>query len=346
MAELLLSGSYHDVEMQHIRMAFSQEIEDVGRPGLAKVFHLLDLVAKIFSARLNSKPDVIYYLPAGPNMVPFLRDSVLLIATRWMFKKTIFHFQAAGLCDLRDRLPGPLKILFTLAYNRPHLAISLSRHGLRDAEAIKAQSSIIIPNGVPDVWVGRTVNRNSPKPTILFLAMVCEEKGAGVLIEACKLLKSEGLGFSCKIAGRASSAGELATLQEKAKGLEDILEFTGAVSGESKWKLFAESDIFCFPTFYASESFGIVAIEAMMAELPVVTSDWRAMPEIVLDGETGYVTPVKNAASTADRLAKLLRDRSLRERMGKAGRARFLENYRVEIFRERMEMAFVETSAS
>jgi glycosyltransferase involved in cell wall biosynthesis len=346
MAEFLLSGSYREVELQHIRMAFSQEIEDVGRPGLAKIFHLLELVAKIISARLDAKPDVIYYLPAGPNMVPFLRDCILLVATRWMFKRTIFHFQAAGLSDLRDRLPGPLKILFSLAYNRPHLAISLSQHGLRDARAIIAQSSTVIPNGVPDVWAERTPNRNSARPTILFLAMVCEEKGAGILIEACKILQSQGHSFSCKIAGRASSAEELAALQAKAKGLEDILEFTGAVTGESKWKLFAESDIFCFPTFYASESFGIVAIEAMMAGLPVVTSDWRAMPEIVLDGETGYVTPVKNAAATADRLAKLLQDRALREKMGKAGRARFLENYRIEIFRQRMEAALAGTSSS
>jgi len=279
-------------------------------------------------------------------MVPFLRDCILLISTRWMFKKTIFHFQAAGISDLHERLPGPLRLLFSLAYSRPHLAISLSHHGLRDARAIRAQNSTVIPNGIPDVWAKRSLIRNSTRPNILFLAMVCEEKGAGILIDACRILLKKGLSFSCKIAGRASSHGELAALQSKAKGLEDILEFTGAVTGECKWNLFAESDIFCFPTFYASESFGIVAIEAMMTGLPVVTTDWRAMPEVVLNGETGYVTPVRNAVVTADRLAELLQDRALREKMGKAGRARFLQNYRVETFQHRMEAAFVGTGST
>jgi glycosyltransferase involved in cell wall biosynthesis len=339
MTEYFLQGRYEKVELHHLRMAFSEEIDQVGRAGVGKVIHLLALIVRIAAARIRLAPDVLYYPPAGPNMVPFLRDCVLLIATRWMFPKTAFHFHAAGLPHLFERLPGFLKILFRLAYRRPDVAISISRDGLRDAQFLGARRTALVPNGIPDVWQNRPLKRDHAVPQILFLAMVCEEKGAGVLIEACRILKERGRKFSCKIAGRASSEEELCGLRERANGLEDVVDFVGPVTGDRKWDLFAESDVFCFPTYYASESFGLVAVEAMMTGLPVVTSDWRALPEIVDDGQTGFVVPVKDVTATADRLERLLVDPSLRERLGAAARERFLKDYRVEVFCANMENA-------
>jgi glycosyltransferase involved in cell wall biosynthesis len=339
MTEYFLQGAYDRIELHHIRMAFSEDIEQVGRAGLGKVFHLFALIGRIAAARVRLAPDVLYFPPAGPNLVPFLRDCVLLIATRWMFPRTAFHFHAAGLPGLFDRLPGALKILFRLAYRRPHVAISISKDGLRDAAFLGARRTALVPNGIPDVWQDRPLQRNHPIPQILFLAMVCEEKGAGVLIDACRILMGQGVKFSCQIAGRASSEEELKLLREKAKGMEHLVEFVGPVTGDRKWDLFARSDVFCFPTYYASESFGLVAVESMMAGLPVVTSDWRALPEIVDEGQTGFLVPVKDAAATADRLRRLLDDPALRQRMGGNSRERFLNDYRVEVFHRNMENA-------
>jgi glycosyltransferase involved in cell wall biosynthesis len=339
MTEYFLQGPYKRIELHHIRMAFSEDIEQVGRAGLGKVFHLFTLIARITAARIRLAPDVLYFPPAGPNLVPFLRDCVLLIATRWMFPRTAFHFHAAGLPGLYDRLPGVLKILFRLAYRRPDVAISISKDGLRDAAFLEARRTALVPNGIPDVWQKRPLQRNHSLPQILFLAMVCEEKGAGVLIEACRILANEGVKFSCKIAGRASSNQELNKLRKMAQGLDHILEFVGPVTGDRKWDLFGQSDIFCFPTYYASESFGLVAVEAMMTGLPVVTSDWRALPEIVDEGKTGFLVPVKDAIATAERLRRLLDDPALRRSLGEHSRERFLRDYRVDVFRRNMEAA-------
>lgn len=341
MTQYFLEGQYDRVELQHVRMAFSADIDQVGRAGLGKVLHLFLLTARVIATRLRQKSDVLYFPPAGPNMVPFLRDAFLLIATRWMFSRTVFHFHAAGLPGLFHRLPFPLKFLFRLAYNRPDVAITISQDGWKDAEFLDARRIAFVPNGIPDVPTARKTPESHSPPTILFLAMVCEEKGAAVLIEACHILHARGVAFRCLIAGRAASDRELTALQTLSADLGDRVQFTGPLTGEGKWKTFSEGDVFCFPTFYASESFGLVVVEAMMAGLPVVASNWRALPEIVVEGETGFLTPVRDPLATADRLEKLLKNAALRQSMGQAGRTRFEAHYTVEIFRSKMEAALL-----
>jgi glycosyltransferase involved in cell wall biosynthesis len=77
-------------------------------------------------------------------------------------------------------------------------------------------------------------------------------------------------------------------------------------------------DIFVVPSF--QESFGVAAVEAAAAGLPVVASDVGGLPEVVIDGETGYLVPPADAHTLSQRLAQLIADPSLRRRMGKAGR--------------------------
>jgi glycosyltransferase involved in cell wall biosynthesis len=80
-----------------------------------------------------------------------------------------------------------------------------------------------------------------------------------------------------------------------------------------------------------------VAIEAMMFGLPVVATNWRGLPDIVVDGETGFLVPPKDAKSIAERLERLISDQDLRRIMGAAGRRRYEQNFTVEKFRNSME---------
>jgi glycosyltransferase involved in cell wall biosynthesis len=77
-------------------------------------------------------------------------------------------------------------------------------------------------------------------------------------------------------------------------------------------------------------------VEAMMFALPVVATRWRGIPDIVDESTTGQLVPPRDPKATADQLRTLIRDRDLRQRMGRAGRARYLEQYRLERFLENM----------
>ena len=80
----------------------------------------------------------------------------------------------------------------------------------------------------------------------------------------------------------------------------------GPLSGEARLQAYRRASIFCFPTQVPTESFGLVALEAMQHGLPVVASNWRAIPEIVRDGETGLLFPPGDAARMAVDVDKAL----------------------------------------
>jgi glycosyltransferase involved in cell wall biosynthesis len=108
------------------------------------------------------------------------------------------------------------------------------------------------------------------------------------------------------------------TAEARALGLEARVHFLG-------WRadaraLYAAFDAFLMPSLW--EGFGLVALEAMAARLPIVASAVSALPEIVVDGETGYLSPPTDVAALAARLLVLLNDPARGVRMGEAGRER------------------------
>ena len=72
---------------------------------------------------------------------------------------------------------------------------------------------------------------------------------------------------------------------------ESFVRYHGFVSGAQKRKLLIESDCFCFPTCYPAESFGLVLLEAMAFDLPIITTSWRMIPEILPKDYPGIVSP-------------------------------------------------------
>lgn len=330
--QTFLEGRYESIDLHHLPVTFSGG----GMGGILSVFRMISRV-RAESKRL--KPQALYFSLPDPGSASFLTGAVLLAATRKLFPRTILHLHAHGLAERLARLSGPLRALFRLGYGKPGLVIVPGKDGRGEAEILHAGQTAIVPYGVPDVWEDGPRSRHNTPPTILFLGTVCEGKGAGILIEACKILHSRGHKFFCKIAGPAPSEAELAKFRQQAAECGPVIEFTGPVTGDAKWELFAESDIFCTPTQSASESFSLAAIEAMMSGLPVVASNWRALPEIVADGKTGFLVPVNDPRATADKLAKLLRDPILRQVMGNSSRNRFLDHYRADVFRHAMETA-------
>ena len=86
-----------------------------------------------------------------------------------------------------------------------------------------------------------------------------------------------------------TSAGDACTVARSEP--ESLVRYHGFVSGEQKRTLLTESDCFCFPTFYPAESFGLVLIEAMAFDLPIIATNWRMIPEILPQAYPGIVEP-------------------------------------------------------
>jgi glycosyltransferase involved in cell wall biosynthesis len=112
------------------------------------------------------------------------------------------------------------------------------------------------------------------------------------------------------------------------------VEYRGFVSGADKARLFRESDCLCFPTYYPAESFGLVLVEAMAFGLPVVTTRWRMIPELLPKDYPGIVEP-----RSPEQLANALLA-AMKQGYDATQRQRFLKDFTVERFAENVRAAF------
>jgi N-acetyl-alpha-D-glucosaminyl L-malate synthase BshA len=109
-------------------------------------------------------------------------------------------------------------------------------------------------------------------------------------------------------------------------GLQDRVRFLGRQ--ERVEGVAGLADVFLLPS--ELESFGLSALEAMACEVPVIGSDAGGMPELVTQGETGYLCPVGDAEGMATRCVELLKDDARRQAMGQAARRRAEELFNAD----------------
>jgi glycosyltransferase involved in cell wall biosynthesis len=190
------------------------------------------------------------------------------------------------------------------------------------------------------------MERQAPPLQILFVGMLSEAKGVLTLLEACGQLAARGVSFHLEMMGQFQTAA-FSVLTKRLideLGISSHVAFLGVVSGDAKWETFARSDVVCLPTHHETETFPTVLLEAMSLARPIVATQWRGILEIVDDGKTGFLVPTHDFVAVADRLEELSSDAELRDRMGKAGRQKFIGEFTVDRFVQRMEKVFLETA--
>lgn len=110
-------------------------------------------------------------------------------------------------------------------------------------------------------------------------------------------------------------------------GIGEQVTFTGNIPHDEVPKMINTLDVFFVPSTLDSESFGVAAVEAQACEVPVVVANVGGLPEVTLDGETGYIVPTKNSEALAEKMVQLYHDDALRSQLGKNGRAHVLKHY-------------------
>lgn len=350
MIQELLNGEYEGLALHHVRLNFSRSTEEIGAFQARKLLVLLKTLVDIVVGRFRSRAEILYFPPAGPTLNPVVRDIFLLNSTRWLFKRTVFHFHAAGLLEIYARLPWWLKPLFNRAYGNADVAIVTTKTNASGLADLNAKAVTVIPYGIEDLaanYLPPSFPDKDEIPEILFVGILCEGKGVLTLIQACSELRNNGFQFRVTCAGAFLSEAfkqEAETLVATS-GLDQVVRFPGVLAGNEKLNAFRSADIFCFPTHYHAESFGVVLVEAMSFGLPVVTTRWRGIPDVVGESGGAFVVEPNRPDLVADKLRALLQNPELRTAMGQQSRRWFCDRYTLENYRAGMERAFEAAAA-
>ncbi len=178
-----------------------------------------------------------------------------------------------------------------------------------------------IYEGVDLNWIDSltTDYRLPVKPGIVLgtVAHLSPEKGHRTLLEAARLLVARGLSFHLVLVGEGQLRETLETMAVEF-GLADRVTFTGFRSDSEA--LMRQFDVFCLPSL--SEGLSSAILAAMASSQPVVSTRVGGIPELVQDGETGYLVSPHDPDELAEALACLIGDEALRHGLGQAGRRR------------------------
>jgi glycosyltransferase involved in cell wall biosynthesis len=244
-----------------------------------------------------------------------------------------FSFTAHG-SDLHvDRTMLDRKIAasrFTVTVSRFNREVIVRECGEWAREKIR-----VVRCGVdPEVFRPGFRRRDAGEPLrILCVASYEEVKGHRYLIEACRLLKARGVRFSCHLVGDGPRRGEVEEQIARA-GLRSEVIVHGPLPRRHVADLLSLGDMAALPSVPTKdgkkEGIPVALMEAMACALPVVSSDLSGIPELVEDGRTGLLVAPRDAEALAGALGRLAADPELRDRMGRAGRAKVLEEFHLE----------------
>ncbi len=337
---MLFEHDWGDVRVHCLRMAYSASIESVGRLAVGKLLHLGALIFKTWWAVLTKRPEVLYYLPASANKAPVVRDILYLGAVRWCFPKTIFHYHAGGLPEYIDNA-GWLGKLAALAYSNADLSVEICKTDYSPGRAFRARSTTFIPNGL-DVKKCERTRQEDSKLRVLFMGALNEGKGVMEILESAQLLKARGCEVEFQLVGAWASEEFESQVRDALTGfnLETVVTFPGVLKGHEKWQAFTNADIFFFPTHYKSENFPLVIIEAMACGLPVVTTTWRGIPQLVGNSSAAVLCDIMAPEQYADAIEELANNAQRRKQMAEASVEHYEAYFTRDKFIGRMEHAF------
>jgi alpha-maltose-1-phosphate synthase len=206
---------------------------------------------------------------------------------------------------------------------------------------------VVIHNGIDPGLFRRTEARDHldrlgvTSPYVLFVGRITDQKGIFHLIEAAAALPA---GVQVVLCASAPDTPEIEQrLRHAVAAQPNVRWINEMVKHEVVVQLYSHAAVFCCPSVY--EPFGLINLEAMACETPVVASAVGGILEVVVDGETGLLVPPGKPDALAEALRRLLGDPALGRRLGRAGRRRVEAHFSWASVAERTERIYADAIA-
>ncbi|MDX1953602.1 MAG: glycosyltransferase [Verrucomicrobiota bacterium] len=345
--------NHYGIECYHVDARFSQGMEDIGRFRIGKLIQLFGYCFQAIRLGIRHQIDTFYYIPAPALKNAIRRDWLIMLLCRPFFKYVVLHWHAAGLGGwMQKEASGIEKALTMRALGKARLSIVTAKFSMTEGEAFFSKETKVVLNGIPDpcpnfdqevlplrqqrmAMIKETLLNGGNSETMIqvgYLGLCSRDKGLLDTVKGIALANEQLRALHSPFRMQFKVAGKFLNDIEKMEydqlvaelHLEGMVQHVGFLYGEEKLRFFKGLDLFCFPTFYFAESFGLILLEAMAWGVPVVTTKWRSIPEVLPAGYGGLVDicAPKQIASSLIRM--------MSQDVGRDLRKHFLQNYFIE----------------
>ena len=298
-----------------------------------------------FIAAAARRPRGTVYLTIAQSRAGFARDWVMIRHAALFGHRVVLHLHGGNYHNFYAAQPPWMRALVRATLRRADRVLVLGERlrAMFDFEPALAGRIRVVPNGLPDACETKGAAKALPAPgegpvRLLFLSNLLESKGWIDVLEAVRLLRDRlGEGrVRCDFHGEFFTNADddvRVTSREQARelfdrfvaehGLEGVARYGGVVEGEEKRRALCEAHVFLLPTRYSNEGQPVSIIEAMAHGNVVVSTDYRAIPDLVEHGVSGVLVPPAEPAALAGAVEALVRDPARYAEMSRAAVERF-----------------------
>lgn len=252
----------------------------------------------------------------------FVRNAKVVVSCEAMAPKVIKFLYYCRLqkdviywvigCDVVRRIgerelnPKHFAYLKSIVVQSPKMVETLKGAGLHKA--------IYVPNSKP-VFELPDVEHPADLTRFVFVARIIPEKGCDLILNCVERLNGDGLGekFSVDFYGKV---GHGYHFEERIAGIANVA-FNGVLDllGKAGSEALSQYDVFLFPTYYKGEGFPGSVIDAYIAGLPIIATDWHFNKDVIRDGETGFIIPPKDEEALYQAMCSLVKDKTILRQM-------------------------------
>lgn len=210
--------------------------------------------------------------------------------------------------------------------SRKHITVSqYNKNYIKEKFNVRPENIYVIHCGVD---FNRILPRNNyAKNLIVAIARLVKLKGLDNLIKACSDLKKDGFSFECLIAGEGPERNALESLINKLD-LKSEVKLLGNLTQDEIFGLLTKAKLKVLPS--RSESMGVALMEAMMMKVPVIGPKVKGVPELIQDGENGFLIEPDDVPTLVNRMKILLSDNKLRERFSENAYQKVFKDFNLE----------------
>ena len=277
---------------------------------------IMSFWVKMFWCLKTISPDIVHVQSIGMGIPGFLAKT---------FLKKPFVVYGRG---SEVYLPSTFKnVISKLVLKNTESIIALTEDMKSEMQKLCDRDILVVPNGI-DLEKFKNLSRKDIREIlkikdneniITFVGTLRPVKGVKYLIKAMELIVKKNENAKLMLVGDGEEREELESLVEEF-GLKERVKFVGRVQNEEIPQYMAASDVLVLPSL--SEGFPVTILEAMASGLSIVATKVGGLPEIVKDGENGFLVEPNNYGQIAEKVILLLEDEELRYKISKNNKER------------------------
>lgn len=325
----------HNTECEYTH--FLQGRSDGERGALRRIARLLTNYRGWVQTLKTMGADVLIHYNFPLDAPAVLRDYFFMRAAHRMGRKMVVHLHG-GLYLFKEEKPFIIRRFMgeIFSWDLPFIAQSEKekRHIQQHYHTLEVTA---LPNCV-DLTAAATYTKEmaAGRMDILFLGRIEKNKGMDFLYEAMVSLQASDCDFCLHFAGVEQGGEGYVERFQSLLGHRFVYE--GVVSGDAKYRLFRQCQVFLLPSLY--EGLPMSLIECMSFGLVPVVTDVGSIGEYVTDGENGLMVGVGDAPAIVEALQRLYADMPLAERLSASARHTVFDRLRPETYISRLNQIY------